>query len=198
MIKLSIQTFVCAYYISPEIYVYLLLFYYHDRTPSPMQLIEERAYLGYGFRGLEYKMAEQRHARRKQRAANLNHSTKQREQTRNSPSLKTLKATSSIVLPPTRPQLLTSAQIVSPTENRALKGPEYQTHFSFKTLQHKKIRLENIIFINFLELKKNIFFLSKTLIAFCGHHLSLGGHVPSIPSAWAQGRAFTKKRIISQ
>lgn len=106
----------------------------------------------------------------------MNHSIKEREQTRNSPSLKTLKATSSTALPPTRPYLLTSTQILSPTENQTFKGPRYQRHFSFKTLQHKKIRLENIIFINFLEVKKNIFFsLSKTLIAFPGHHLSLGG-----------------------
>lgn len=145
-------------HIPSEIHVYSLLFYYHDGTPSPTRLIEERTYLGYDFRGLEYKMAEQRHARRKQRASNLIHSTKQREQTRNSTSLKTLKATSSTVLPLIRPSLLTSTQIVSPTENQPFKGPRYQRHFSLKTLQHKKIRLENIIFINFLELKKEHLF----------------------------------------
>lgn len=46
---------ICVHtYVPPVIYVYSLLFYYH---PSPMQFIEERAYLVYGFRGLEYKMA---------------------------------------------------------------------------------------------------------------------------------------------
>lgn len=124
-------------YVPLEIYVYSLLFYYHDGTPSPMQLIKERIYLGYDFRGLEYKMAEQRHARRKQKASNLNHSMKQKEQTRNSSSLKTLRATSSIVLPPIGPYLLTSTQIVSPTENQPFQGPRYQRHFSFKTLQQK-------------------------------------------------------------